>query len=124
MGYSITDSEWKIMQCLWAGGALPLGEIIEQVTPTTGWSGNTIRTLLVRLVEKGAVSAVKEGRNYRYSALAKESECALQETEQFLQRVFDGSPSKLFAALTGGGKLSDKDCDEIEALIRQMRGRD
>ena len=124
MNVSISESEWKIMRALWDHAPMPLGELIAKVGPENNWNGNTVRTLLVRLVEKGAVQAEKQGRNYRYSPLAQESECVMHETEHFLQRIFDGSPARLFAALSTQGKLSDQDCREIEAMIHAMKGQE
>ena len=124
MNYSISESEWKIMQALWDRSPMPLGELIAKVGPENNWNGNTIRTLLVRLVEKGAVKAEKQGRNYLYCPLAQETECVMQETEHFLKRIFDGSPARLFAALSAQGKLSEQDCQEIEALLQSMKGRE
>lgn len=120
--YQISEAEWQVMQVLWAGESFPLKDIIEQVSPQTGWNGNTIRTLLVRLVEKGAVAAEKQGRNYRYSALARQEDCIREETRNFLHRIFDGSPTKLFAALTGSGELTKKDLREIRTMIERMEG--
>lgn len=124
MNHSISESEWKIMRALWDHPPLPLGEIIAMIGPENGWNGNTVRTLLVRLVEKGAAKAEKQGRNYLYSASAKEAECVMRETEHFLGKIFNGSPARLFAALSSSGKLSEQDCREIEELIQEMKGRD
>lgn len=120
--YQISQAEWQVMQVLWRGESLPLKDVIEQVSPLTGWNGNTIRTLLVRLVEKGAVAAEKQGRNYRYSAMARQEDCVREETRNFLRRIFDGSPTRLFAALTGSGELTEKDLREIRAMIDAMEG--
>jgi predicted transcriptional regulator len=124
VSYTISESEWKIMQVLWHGGSLPLKEIIEQVAPQNGWNGNTVRTLVVRLVEKGVVLAEKRGRNYRYAAAVAEQACILKETEHFLGRIFDGSPARLFSALSSGGKLTKEDCQEIEAMLRALKERE
>ena len=124
MNYSISESEWKIMQALWDCSPMPLGELITKVGPENNWNGNTVRTLLVRLVEKGAVKAEKQGRNYLYCPLAQETECVMQETEHFLKRIFDGSPARLFAALSAQGKLSEQDCREIESMLQSMKGRE
>lgn len=124
MNYSISESEWKVMRALWDHPPMPLGEMIALIGPENHWNGNTVRTLLVRLVEKGAVKAEKQGRNYLYSPLAQEKECVMQETEHFLSRIFDGSPARLFAALSDQGKLSERDCREIEAMLQAMKGRE
>lgn len=119
----ISESEWKVMQVLWNDGSMPLGEIIKRLSAEE-WNGNTIRTLVVRLVEKGAVLAEKHGRNYVYSAIAQEQDCVLKETAHFLGRIFDGSPSKLFAALSTGGVLTDRDISEIETMIQKLKERE
>lgn len=122
--YQISESEWKVMQALWEHGSMYLKELIEILQPETGWNGNTIRTLVVRLVEKQAVSAEKSGRNYCYSAIATEQDCVMQETERFIHRVFGDSPARMFAALSSGGKLTSRDVAEIEAMIAALRERD
>lgn len=68
--------------------------------------------------------AEKGGRCYRYYPIADEKSCTLAETQSFLNRVFDGSPAKMIAALTGGGKLTKKDCEEIEEMLSKMKGAD
>lgn len=118
--YQISEAEWQVMQALWQEESRPLKDIIDAVSPITGWNGNTIRTLLVRLVEKGAVAAEKQGRNYRYSALARQEDCVREETRNFLDRIFGGSPTKLFAALAGSGEISANDLAEIRAMIDRM----
>lgn len=120
----ISEAEWKVMRVLWSQGPLPLGEIIYHLSGETKWNGNTIRTLVVRLVEKGAVLAERHGRNYVYAPILLESDCVLKETEHFLGRIFDGSPSRLFAALSSGGKLSDRDISEIETMIQNLKERE
>lgn len=122
--YQISEAEWQVMQVLWREKSLPLKDVIDVVSPITGWNGNTIRTLLVRLVEKGAVSAQKQGRNYCYSALAGKEDCVREETRNFLNRIFDGSPTELFAALTSSGEISAKELAEIRAMIDAMEGEE
>ena len=115
--YSISESEWQVLSCLWKQSPLEIKE-------KTGWNANMVRTLIVRLQEKGAVGAEKGGRCYRYYPIADEKSCTLAETQSFLNRVFDGSPVKMIAALTGSGKLTTQDCEEIEKMLRNMKGAD
>ena len=119
--YQISESEWMVLQCLFKRSPQGIGELAEMLRGKTGWNTNMIRTLIVRLQDKGIVGAEKDTRFFRYYPLVDESDCVLQETESFLDRVFDGSPAKMIAALTGSGRLSRKDCDEIEAMLRAMR---
>lgn len=122
--YQISESEWLVMQCLWKRSPLEIKEILSMLREKTGWNANMVRTLVVRLQEKGAIGAKKSSRFYRYFPIAVEEECVEAETRSFLNRVFDGSPVKMIAALTGNGSLTEQDCREIEAMLQQMKGRE
>ena len=122
--YSISESEWQVLACLWKQSPLEIKDILSMLQEKTGWNANMVRTLIVRLQEKGAVGAEKGSRCYRYYPIADEKSCTLAETQSFLNRVFDGSPAKMIAALTGGGKLTKQDCEEIEEMLSKMKGAD
>ncbi len=120
--YQISESEWLILRCLWKQSPLEIKDILSMLRQETGWNANMVRTLVVRLQEKGAVGAERGPRCYRYSPLADETQCVQAETESFLDRVFEGSPARMIAALSGSGRLSEKDRKEIETLLRSMKG--
>ena len=63
--WRISDSEWLIMRCLWKKAPLGIGELLDMLTDT-GWSGNMVRALAVRLLDKGAIRAETGTRYYRY----------------------------------------------------------
>ncbi len=120
--YQISESEWLVLQVLWKESPLEIKDILARLQQKTGWNANMVRTLVVRLQEKGAIGAEKEHRFYRYFPIAEESDCLMEETQSFLDRVFEGSPAKMIAALTVGGRLSRKDMEEIDALLKDMKG--
>ena len=117
--WRISDSEWLIMRCLWKQSPLGIREI-QDMLRDTGWSGNMVRALVVRLLDKGAIGAETGERYYRYYPIASEEDCVRKETESFVDRVFEGSIAKFFAAFAGSGKLSEKDRREIEAMLKKM----
>ena len=118
--WKISDSEWLVLRCLWKKSPLEIKEIQAMLREETGWSGNMVRSLVVRLLDKGAIGAETRDRYFRYYPLAAEEECVRQETSSFVNRVFEGSFSKLFAAFAGSGKISEKDRREIEAILKRM----
>ena len=118
--WRISDSEWLVLRCLWKKSPLEIKEIQGMLQEETGWTGNMVRSLVVRLLDKGAIGAETQDRYFRYYPIAAEEECIRQETRSFVDRVFEGSVSKLFAAFAGSGKLSEKDRREIEAMLKKM----
>ena len=118
--WRISDSEWLILRCLWKESPLEIKDIQGMLASETGWNGNMIRGLVVRLLEKGAIGAETSGRYYRYYPIALEEDCVRQETVSFVNRVFEGSAAKLFAAFAGTGKLSARDRREIEAMLKKL----
>lgn len=119
----ITEAEFRVMKCLWQRSPLEIKDIMAAL-PDTGWTGNTVRTLIVRLIDKGAVAAETGSKVYRYRPLLGEDEVCMKETRHFLDKVYDGSAARLFAALTGSGSLSRQEIDEIQEMISSMPRED
>ena len=84
----ISEAEWSIMKVLWdgceeSGRGMTLGEIVSSLTDSTGWSNTTIRTLIIRLAEKGAVEIDKSTGVYKYTPKTSKSECVKEEVDSF-----------------------------------------
>ena len=93
----LTDSEWKVLNALWAGGPQTLGQVLERLEGDTGWSRTTVHTYLTRMMGKGLVSA-DEHSPRRYSAAVTLEECAAQEERSLMDRAYGGrrlSPLRL-----------------------------
>lgn len=114
----ITGSELEIMKLLWrAGDALPVTQIREELQKTRGWEPATIKTLIARLVSKGAVG--QEKRNvYYYSPLIGEREYSAWATEDLISRLYNGSARDLVAALVHSDGLSREDLDELRQMFK------
>ena len=115
---SITDTEWQIMQVLWANPSLSAGEICQVLQKDDpSWHPKTAHTLITRLVKKGAVGFVSRGRTYFYHALFTAKECADQASKSFLDRVFGGSLQPMLAHFVENRKLSTKDIQELKKIL-------
>ncbi|GAA0079275.1 CopY/TcrY family copper transport repressor [Clostridium sp. CTA-5] len=122
--YSISESEWKIMNVLWEQPDLELSDIVENLKDNE-WSYSTIKTLLKRLVDKGVVIADKtSGRNFKYKPAVEEQECKIKEAKSFLAKVFDSSLSMFVSTLVKESNLSQKDEDELMKIINKMEDGD
>ncbi len=118
---NISDSEWKVMRVLWKHSPRLGSEIVEELEKETDWNPKTIHTLIRRLVTKGAIEAKKENTFYSYYAVVTESECVKEETKSFLEKCFNGSLNMLLANFIEDEKLSNKEIEELENLLKAKK---
>ena len=116
---NISESEWTVMEYLWNNPMVTITEIRKALS-STGWSDSTIKTLVRRLVSKNAVAINDEAATFRYYPLISQQECRLKETKSFINRVYDGSVSMLVTNLVADSNLTDKETEELLALIEKM----
>ena len=114
----ISDSELDVMKLLWqAGDALPVTEIRETLQRTRGWEATTVKTLVSRLVSKGALR--QERRNvFYYSPLITEREYNAWATDSLIRRLYNGSARDLVAALVRSEGLTQQDIEELRTMFK------
>jgi BlaI family transcriptional regulator, penicillinase repressor len=123
---AISEAESAVMQALWQRDppvALAAEDIVQAVAPARGWSEATVKTLLNRLLKKGAVSAKPDGRKYLYSPVLQRSDWLARESQGLLCRLFGGRIAPMVAHFGERGALSAEDVQDIKALIAQMEAR-
>ena len=114
----ISDSELEVMKLLWqAGDALPVTEIRETLQRTRGWEATTVKTLVSRLVSKGALRQEKRNVFY-YSPLITEREYNAWATDSLIRRLYNGSARDLVAALVRSEGLTQQDIAELRDLFK------
>lgn len=117
MNKKLQDAELKVMNVIWREGEAPARHIAEVLKEETGWNVNTTYTLLKRCIEKGAVERREPG--FLCRALISKEEVQRAETDKLIDKVFDGSVDKLFAALLGRKKLPPEEIEKLRAVIGQ-----
>jgi BlaI family penicillinase repressor len=108
-----------VMRVLWAKSPLTANDVIEQLTDKTKWKPKTIKTLIDRLVKKGAVKFKKEGRRYKYYPAIGRDECIAKERQSFLRRVYGGITKPMLAAFLEDAALSEDDIAELKEILEQ-----
>jgi BlaI family penicillinase repressor len=117
----IAESEWRVMQVLWEHGPQTANEVVNALSGEVKWKSRTIKTLISRLVRKGAVRFREEGNKYRYSAAVPESECIRSETQSFVRRVYQGAMKPALAAFLADVELSPQEIEELQKVLEQKR---
>ena len=121
MSINLSDSEWKLMNHLWQSSPRTITELTAAVKDETGWSKNTVITMLDRLEAKGAVR-YESGRARRYFPAVERSAAARAETESFLSKVYGGSLGLMVSNLVENRALTAADIAELSAILERAGG--
>lgn len=116
----ISEAESIVMQALWQRHPLGADEVAAAVAQAQQWQEATIKTLLNRLLNKGAISARKEGRRYLYSPVLQREDWVAGESQGLLERLFDGRVAPLVAHFSEQRKLSRTDIAELRKLLEEL----
>lgn len=116
----ISEAESIVMEVLWQRHPLTAEEVVTALAGRQDWQEPTIKTLLNRLLGKGALRAEREGRRYLYSPLLQREAWLSRQSESLLARLFDGRVAPLVAHFSRQRKLSAQDIAELKQLIEGL----
>ena len=119
---NLSDSEWKLMNRLWVRNPMTIMELTAALKADTGWSKNTVITMLARLESKGAVRCEQGDRAKRYYPAVERKDAARMETENFLGKVYGGSLGLMMSAMVESKGLTEEDIAELSAILEQAGG--
>ncbi len=118
---NISDAESHVMEVLWrAPGPVVAEQVVVALSESQHWQTATVKTLLNRLLKKGAIAAEKDGRRFLYSAILPREAWLARESESLVQRLFGGRIAPLVAHFGSQRKLSQADIQELRKLIDEM----
>lgn len=118
MSIKLFDSELKVMKVLWKQGDCTAKHISNVLNEEIGWNMNTTYTLIKRCIKKGAIE--RSEPNFMCHALIAKEEVQVAETKELIEKMFDGSIDKMFAALIGNQQLSEKQIQKLKDLIKNL----
>ena len=116
----ISEAESVVMDILWARSPLGADEVAAALADRRDWQDATIKTLLNRLLNKGAISAERDGRRYLYAPVLRREDWVLEESRSLVERLFDGRVAPLVAHFSQHRKLSKKDIAELRRLVEEL----
>ena len=119
MDIKLFDSELKIMGILWRRGDTAARQIASILGEEVGWNVNTTYTLIKRCIKKGAIERYEP--NFMCHALISQEEVQEAETDEFIDKIYEGSVDKLFAALIGRKKLSTEQLAQLRKLVEEEK---
>jgi BlaI family penicillinase repressor len=113
----ISAAEWRVMDVVWGRKAATAADVIAELAGPGGWRSRTVRTLLARLVAKGALAAAADGNRYVYRPLVTRGRCVRDEGRSFLRRVFAGDTGGLLVHFLREADLPPERVEELRRLL-------
>jgi len=113
----ISEAEWEVMNAVWKSGALTSRDIVEQVHARKGWDSSTIRTLVRRLVNKGALEIQSDSKPQCFEAKMSFDEFIEAEGRTFIERGFGGKPEAMLLHFVEQTKLTPEDIRKFKQIL-------
>lgn len=118
MDVKLFDSELKIMDVLWREGDSTAKHVSDVLKESVGWNINTTYTLIKRCIKKGAIQRTEP--NFMCHALIPKEEVQRAETDELIDKIYDGCADKLFAALLDRRKLSADEIKRLREIVNEL----
>ena len=121
--HRITPAEWEVMAVAWETTPVAANDVAETLQARKRWTLATVRTLLRRLVNKGALRQEQEGKRYLYFPQVSREDCVKHESASFVDRVLGRAPSTAVLHLVEKAELSADDIAELRRILRAKEKR-
>lgn len=115
----LSEAEWKVMTLLWEDAPQTMMQLTNHFKETTGWTKHTVMTFLRRMEEKGAIHHEDGGRAKLYYPDVEKDEALLQETEEFLEKVFDGRMGLMLNTMVEKQALTKEEIAELYEILQK-----
>lgn len=115
----ISDAELSVMKVLWERSPLTANGVVDLLTAETDWNHRTIRTLLARLVKKGALATEQQGREYLFSPIVSRDQVFQVERQTFIQRLYNGSVLPMLTAFLEEEELSEEEINKLKDILKR-----
>ena len=117
----ISDAEWEVMNVLWEESPRTASEVADALCERMEWHPKTVKTLLGRLVKKGALRFKEEGNRYLYRPGFPREQYVKEASDTFLERVFGGEATPMLVHFVQNASLSDEEIDELRSILERKK---
>jgi BlaI family penicillinase repressor len=119
--YELTEAEWVIIQAVWENEPCAAPTIQEQLEARKNWTYSTVKTLMDRMVTKGLLKTERIRNLILYRSVITKLQAQKSEVMRTVKRAFDGAFTPMMQFMLDNHALSQKQLDELEALIKKRR---
>lgn len=121
----LSETEMEVMQIIWTfDHPITSSELLDIFAQQKGkeWKGQTIATFLARLVEKGVLTSIKQGRANIYTPRMSPEEYRRQEAKSLLETLYEGSVNNFLTTLYDGKELTKDEMTELRRWFAEKAG--
>jgi BlaI family penicillinase repressor len=117
---SISETEWTVMEVLWDHSPQTASAVAKSLHASTGWAENTVRTLMTRLVDKGALTIVDPTVQPKlFEPRVSRETCVQAESASFIDRIFRGAAKPLLVHFAQNARLTEEEARELKKMLDQ-----
>jgi BlaI family transcriptional regulator, penicillinase repressor len=116
---SVSNAEWEVMKVLWDNGPMAARDVFAALPEGHGWASKTVKTLLSRLVAKGALDYEQVGNSYLYRPAHTRRQMTRKEVKGFVDRVLQGSPLTMLAHFIEQHDLTPEEIEQLRRLLEE-----
>jgi BlaI family penicillinase repressor len=122
--YELTEAEWTIIQAVWENEPCAAPTVQEQLEKQKNWTYSTVKTLMDRMVTKGLLKTERIRNLILYRSAITKLQAQKGEVMRTIKRAFDGALTPMMQFMLDNHALSEKQLNELEALIKKKRVKD
>ena len=113
----LTEAEWSVMQVVWRTGPTTARDVVDALAVEQGWAYTTVKTLLTRLVAKGALREEMRGNQAVYEPLIAEDDAQRSAVRSLADRAFGGSLVPMARFLLDDRDLSSAEREQLREIL-------
>lgn len=117
----ISNAEWRIMKIIWMEGKQTSTDLIAVLSERFDWSKSTIKTLLLRLVEKGCLTREKTGKTFVYSALLTQDQSLDLVVEEVKDKVCSKRIVQVLENLIQASDFTLADLNQLQQVLEEKK---
>ena len=116
---SLSNAEWRIMDFLWDKSPATIAVMVHYFDGITNWDRHVVIMMLKRMEAKGAVRWQVIGRAKHYYPMIEREQSCVQETKDFLERVYKGSLGLMLTTMVKQEKIEKKELEELRRILNE-----
>ena len=117
----ISNAEWRIMKIIWMEGKQTSTDLIAVLSERFDWSKSTIKTLLLRLVEKGCLTREKTGKAFVYLALLTQDQSLDLVVEEVKDKVCSKRIVQVLENLIQASDFTLADLNQLQQVLEEEK---